>query len=978
MYKKIIIFFTSGLAVVSILLLSLPLSQAAYIPPSPPPPNYWTPNVDHIYSNNSGNVGIGATSPLQKLHVSGTIRSSNLVNTTSSCLFANANGDISLLGAPCGSGGGSNWTLSGTNLYNNNQTGNIGIGTTNPGARLDLGFSPGEPGNMRLSTYGYYGLLYSSGSLIIGYNAKANEGLVGNVLVANTNATVGYNFITIGYDQGIAFHTQAGSVTAGNVASNERMRINQGGNVGIGLTNPITRLDILGNTTGIPTLNVVGPVSGSVGADIRLRSNSTATNALTALYFTHSTVNTYQNSSYVGSVRTNLPSSGSTELVFATALGAAAPAEKVRIDANGNMGIGISPSYKLHVNGSIFADNADIVAGKNIQASSLSNAVNSCLQADTNGVISTTGSACGSGGGGSNWTLSGTNLYNNNQTGNVGIGMTTPPTSRLHVVAPSGTTALAAQVQNLQNAANAHGLLVNTARSASDAYALDVQSGGTSRLYVRSDGNIGIGTAAPTRRLALVDAGLGFDRITTNVLGIYTNNTERVRIDASGNVGIGTTNTNKVLRVNGHTSIDGDLISWSLDTTFIQAGPINATEITAGDFVSTPTICLFGDCRSSWPTGSGLPAGTLGATLRYDADWVSTTNLYNNGTNVGIGTTVATAARLTLADHTAATGGIRFRSAATAVDLYSSGSNILKTLASFEAGSYKVGTTNVIDVSRNIIAANGTLTSPSLRSSSYTTTGLSWTTGPTLVFITNAGERMRINQVGNVGIGLTNPITRLDILGNVTAIPTLNVVGSVSGSTGANIRLRSNSTAANALTALYFTHSTSDTYQLSSYVGSVRTDLPSSGSNALVFATALGTAVPAERVRIDANGNVGIGLTNPDYSLKVNGTVAANAYIYNSDRNLKTNIKTIDNPLEKITSLRGVYFNWKEDDAKSVGLIAQEVEKVFPELVDGREGGRGVQYGNLVAPLIEAIKEQQKQIEDLNARLKKLEAMMNR
>jgi hypothetical protein len=89
-------------------------------------------------------------------------------------------------------------------------------------------------------------------------------------------------------------------------------------------------------------------------------------------------------------------------------------------------------------------------------------------------------------------------------TGNVGIG-TTSPSSRLHVAVPSGTTQLAAQIQNLQNAAGAHGLLINTTNTSTSTYALDVQSGGISRLYVRSDGNVGIGTTTPAYRLELPD-----------------------------------------------------------------------------------------------------------------------------------------------------------------------------------------------------------------------------------------------------------------------------------------------------------------------------------------------------------------------------------------------------------------------------------------------------------------------------------------
>jgi hypothetical protein len=66
-------------------------------------------------------------------------------------------------------------------------------------------------------------------------------------------------------------------------------------------------------------------------------------------------------------------------------------------------------------------------------------------------------------------------------------------------------------------------------------------------------------------------------------------------------------------------------------------------------------------------------------------------------------------------------------------------------------------------------------------------------------------------------------------------------------------------------------------------------------------------------------------------------------------------------------ALRGVTFNFKKDNAPSIGLIAQEVEMVFPELVTTEASGfKSVEYGNLVAPLIEATKIQQQEIDELN------------
>ena len=83
-----------------------------------------------------------------------------------------------------------------------------------------------------------------------------------------------------------------------------------------------------------------------------------------------------------------------------------------------------------------------------------------------------------------------------------------------------------------------------------------------------------------------------------------------------------------------------------------------------------------------------------------------------------------------------------------------------------------------------------------------------------------------------------------------------------------------------------------------------------------------------------------------------------------SDKNLKENIKTAEG-LDIIKKLRGVSFNWKEDGKKDYGVIAQEVENVLPELVNGKDGEKGVQYNSLVGVLIEAIKEQQQQINEL-------------
>lgn len=96
----------------------------------------------------------------------------------------------------------------------------------------------------------------------------------------------------------------------------------------------------------------------------------------------------------------------------------------------------------------------------------------------------------------------------------------------------------------------------------------------------------------------------------------------------------------------------------------------------------------------------------------------------------------------------------------------------------------------------------------------------------------------------------------------------------------------------------------------------------------------------------------------------VTGITTATDFNSTSDETLKKNIRVIENPIEKVLQLNGVTFNWKDNDEASVGVIAQDVEKVFPELVHGLEP-KTVSYNGLVGLLIECIKHQQHQINEL-------------
>ncbi|HSR38122.1 MAG TPA: tail fiber domain-containing protein, partial [Phnomibacter sp.] len=137
----------------------------------------------------------------------------------------------------------------------------------------------------------------------------------------------------------------------------------------------------------------------------------------------------------------------------------------------------------------------------------------------------------------------------------------------------------------------------------------------------------------------------------------------------------------------------------------------------------------------------------------------------------------------------------------------------------------------------------------------------------------------------------------------------------------------------------------------------------------------------ADRVKVDPSGNVGVGTSSPTVKFQVgangDGTVArANSCTTFSDERYKTQIVSIDHALDKLDQIGGYYYQWKEgqDQSRQAGLIAQEVERVLPEIVQTDEAGyKSVDYGKMNALLIEAVKEQQKLIKQMQQRIANLE-----
>ena len=209
-------------------------------------------------------------------------------------------------------------------------------------------------------------------------------------------------------------------------------------------------------------------------------------------------------------------------------------------------------------------------------------------------------------------------------------------------------------------------------------------------------------------------------------------------------------------------------------------------------------------------------------------------------------------------------------------------------------------------------------------------------------------ERMRITSAGNVGIGTTSPtLGKLQVVNNSQSISALTICNEANGGDGF-------------------------VFQKWQYVESTsnfRLDLKQRVTSGVVqYAFDMvnnGTGYTS--VLVLDRGKVGIGDTTPSYKLDVTGTIRATGdVIAYSDVRIKENIKTIDNSLEKVSKLRGVEFNKIGDNKKSIGVIAQEIEKVIPEVVkEDDKGMKSVAYGNISGLLIEAIKELKAEIEEL-------------
>ena len=224
-----------------------------------------------------------------------------------------------------------------------------------------------------------------------------------------------------------------------------------------------------------------------------------------------------------------------------------------------------------------------------------------------------------------------------------------------------------------------------------------------------------------------------------------------------------------------------------------------------------------------------------------------------------------------------------------------------------------------------------------------------------------SNPRFTIDNDGNIGIGNTAPVAKLDIMdesrtgSHPTSVKGMYITGSF-GSSSDGIEFRHS----NATQGIGFGYNS----------------IYATGSNANQHLN----LIPR------GTGGVGIGTDVPSYKLHVNGTIRCTSLSQSSDLRLKKDIQNIDSALEKVLQLRGIHYQWNKEEfpdqdfseGKQLGLIAQEVEDICPELVDtDAEGYKSVRYNGMVPVLIETIKELHETIEEMKTEQARLKALVD-
>jgi hypothetical protein len=364
-------------------------------------------------------------------------------------------------------------------------------------------------------------------------------------------------------------------------------------------------------------------------------------------------------------------------------------------------------------------------------------------------------------------------------------------------------------------------------------------------------------------------------------------------------------------------------------------------------FINTTSNQLFGPKASgTWPAGISLvgPSGTNGILSAGSAtgntpywngtSWVlSSSNIYNNGTNVGIGTTSPTV-KLEVA------GGALFTASTQPVAIAATTNTVSQT---FRFNT----TTNVGSIGNGVAVASGNQNDFAM--ASHSPTG-------NLVFATygdpGGAERMRITSAGNVGIGTAIPAKKFHVAGDV-AVDGSFFIGTTSNPFSGNAP-KFAILAPSGSDALNFKHL-------------------SNGSNSInVWQTGNDEHAAIAFFKGDTQSYKG--------AIRVSTTGVSTVTM--SDYRLKENVVPLKDGLSRLMQLKPVQYNWKINNTKDEGFLAHELQSVFPYAVSGYKDEvddkgaikpQAVDYGRITPLLVKAIQELQTTVEELKAKIKVLE-----
>jgi hypothetical protein len=475
-----------------------------------------------------------------------------------------------------------------------------------------------------------------------------------------------------------------------------------------------------------------------------------------------------------------------------------------------------------------------------------------------------------------------------------------------------------------------------------------------------------------------------------------------------GSVGFATTATNVI---GGIASVSQLSVSG-----FSTVGVLTATKIGIGTTNPTSELFVIGNSNISGIVTIG--AGNTGITINGITGIVTSISGLTTVTFVGNLTGTASTASFattafTLNSRTESQFNVAFASTAgIATNLKGGATNSIPVQTGINSTAFIP-----IGDSGNFLRSNGSVTAPSWETLPSTTVAIdvsstSVTQFPLFVSDSVATGTLSINKdlfsfiplTSNprLGIGTGSPSFNLDVRGTgrftgIVSASGLTISGIVTigaGNTGIKIDGTTGIvTSISGLTTVTFVGNLTGTASTASFATTSFTLNGRTESQFNVaFAQTAGISTDviggiASVTSLSVSGfstvgvltatNIGIGTTNPTSKLYVNGNVFVSGIITATDFNsasdirLKENIQKIDNPIDKIIRIEGVTFDWKTNNKSSMGVIAQNIEKVLPQLVNG-EDSKTVNYNGIIGLLIECVKTQQEQIDDLNIRFDRL------